>query len=195
MFALAMAFRVHIERCWQRLWSETLGQDIVEAALVFPILFTILIGIFWLGRAYNIYSTINQAARVGALAAASQTCGSCGNASPTPDVVALTYVKPVLDANNLDSTMVPSPTPANLCPCGTASCVGSPVACAPFIGAGVKPSVCVQQNVDMGSPTYDPPVCGTAVSFSYPLNIPIPFAPTSVQNIMIRAEMKARIEQ
>ena len=77
-----MAFRVHIERCWQRLWSETLGQDIVEAALVFPILFTILIGIFWLGRAYNIYSTINQAARVGALAAASQTCGSCGMPSP-----------------------------------------------------------------------------------------------------------------
>ncbi len=175
------------------LLTGSAGQEIAEAALVLPLLFTIMLGIFWLGRAYNVYSTINQAARAGALAAATASCGSCGNVALTPDLVALNFVKPVLDANSLDSTLVPSPTPANLCPCGTATC-GTPVACAAFHGA-VKPSVCIQQNVDMGSPTYNPPVCGTAVSFSYPFNLPLPFAPSSLQMFMIRAEVKARVEQ
>ena len=39
------------------------GQEIAEAALVLPILFLILLAIFWFGRAFNIASTIERAAK------------------------------------------------------------------------------------------------------------------------------------
>ena len=41
------------------------GQEIAEAALVVPILFLILLAIFWFGRAFNIASTIERAAKHG----------------------------------------------------------------------------------------------------------------------------------
>ena len=52
------------------------GSEIAEAALVVPIFFMLMIGIYWFGRAFNVYSTINHAAREGARAATAQTCGT-----------------------------------------------------------------------------------------------------------------------
>ena len=46
------------------------GAEIAEAAMVLPLVFMLLLGIVWFGRAFNIYSTITQAAQQGAIAAA-----------------------------------------------------------------------------------------------------------------------------
>ena len=64
------------------------GAEIAETALVMPLVFLFLLGIFWFGRAYNVYSTITYAAREGALTAARANCAGCGNTLPTPAVVA-----------------------------------------------------------------------------------------------------------
>src|ERR1700722_3072841 len=66
--------------CWQTLAQETRGQEIAEAALVLPIVFMVLIGIFWFGQAFRIYGTLAQAARVGARAAADPACSTCVSA-------------------------------------------------------------------------------------------------------------------
>ena len=168
------------------------ASEIVEAALVLPLMFTLLLGIFWVGRAYNIYATIEHASREGARLAGSQSCASCGNTPLTGDQIATTYVAPILKASGLDPRLVTHPTP-NLCGCGSPSC-GSPVPCDPA-GAGATPSICVQYNVDLGVPNYSPQVCGTAVSMQYPFQLPVPFAPANVRNMIITAEIQSRFEQ
>ena len=55
---------------------STEASEIAEAAVVLPLVFMFLLGIVWFGRAFNIYSTIQQAAQQGALAAARPTCSS-----------------------------------------------------------------------------------------------------------------------
>src|SRR5262252_7925617 len=59
--------------------NQTDGAEIAEAALVLPIVFTFLVGIVWFGRAFQIYSTITQAAQQGAVLAARPTCAMCGD--------------------------------------------------------------------------------------------------------------------
>src|SRR5258707_13415365 len=61
-----------------RLAGETRGQEIAEAALVLPILFMLMLGIFWFGQAFSIYGTITHAAREGARAAVASVCATCG---------------------------------------------------------------------------------------------------------------------
>src|SRR5271167_4622862 len=60
--------------------ATTDGAEIAEAALVLPLVFMLLLGIVWFGRAFNIYSTIQQAAQQGAITAARATCATCGDA-------------------------------------------------------------------------------------------------------------------
>ncbi|MGA9977139.1 MAG: TadE family protein, partial [Candidatus Sulfotelmatobacter sp.] len=54
-------------------WLKTVcaadGSEIAEAALVLPLMFMMLIGIFWFGQAFSMYGTITHAARQGARAA------------------------------------------------------------------------------------------------------------------------------
>lgn len=71
----------------KRAWKETQAAEIVEMAFVIPVLLTLVIGIFWAGRAYNIYETITRAAREGARAAVTPTCSTCGDTFPTSTTV------------------------------------------------------------------------------------------------------------
>ena len=57
----------------KKIATGTTGSEIAEAALVLPIFFLIMLGIYWFGRAFNTYATINHAAREGA------TCGRCAD--------------------------------------------------------------------------------------------------------------------
>jgi hypothetical protein len=66
------------------------GQEIAEAAIVLPLLFMLLFGIYWFGRAFNIYGTINHAAREGARVGMTSTCASCGNTAAIPPGPGLT---------------------------------------------------------------------------------------------------------
>src|SRR5580692_9349692 len=68
-------------------WKQTQAAELVEFAFVLPLLLTLLIGIFWFARAYNVYETIVRAAREGARAAVTPTCSTCGDAFPTSTTV------------------------------------------------------------------------------------------------------------
>src|SRR5271167_625063 len=61
--------------------SGTIGSEIAEAALVIPIFFLLMLGIYWFGRAFNTYATINHAAREGARVGVAQTCATCASRS------------------------------------------------------------------------------------------------------------------
>lgn len=90
-------------RASRRLVRSEWGAELVEAALVFPLLLAFLIGTFWMGRAYNVYQTITLAAREGARQAVAPTCGGCGDAYPSSATVTTT-VKNALSPAHLDPT-------------------------------------------------------------------------------------------
>ena len=66
-------------RFWKQSARDTRGAEIAEAAIVLPLVFMLLLGIYWFGRAYNIYATITHAAREGARAATAPTSATFGN--------------------------------------------------------------------------------------------------------------------
>ncbi len=89
-----------------RLAGEERGVELFEAALVLPLLLTLLIGIFWMGRAYSVYETMTRAAREGARALVLTNCASCGNAAYAASSVQMNYVNPVLTSAAIDPTQV-----------------------------------------------------------------------------------------
>ena len=92
----------------RRAAAEERGAEIVEFAIVFPVLCTLLIGMIWMGRAYNLYETITRAAREGARALVLTNCASCTNpnTSFTAAAVRTNFVEPVLTSDFLDPTKV-----------------------------------------------------------------------------------------
>src|SRR5437899_3566432 len=89
--------------------ESTDGAEIAEAALVLPLVFMLLLGIVWFGRAFNIYSTITQAAQQGAITAARASCATCTNAFPTiAEVHNVIYA--VMRASSLDPAQITTNT-------------------------------------------------------------------------------------
>jgi hypothetical protein len=173
----------------KKIASGTTGSEIAEAALVLPIFFLLMLGIYWFGRAFNTYSTINHAAREGArvgtaLTSACPTCGS-PNTAPTADQVAA-QVKQALQASSLDSGQV-----SNLGGTRTGCGGGPAVSCAPISVAG-NPQVCVRFNVQLQPPASlgfgsGSPACGVSVEFQYPYQFFLPFTSLNMQKIMLNA--------
>jgi hypothetical protein len=173
----------------KKIASGTRGSEIAEAALVLPILFMLLLGIYWFGRAFNVYATINHAARQGARAATAQTCATCGgvpgcthNCSLNANLVA-DQVKLALLASALDPGQV-----TNLGATRTA-CGGGTVSCS--TPAAGEPQICVYYNVQLRS-TPPPagsgaPACGVSVEFQYPYQFFLPFTSLNMQKIMLNA--------
>jgi len=54
---------------WSNAARDTRGAEIAETAMVLPLVFMMLMAIFWFGQAFRIYGTITHAAREGARAA------------------------------------------------------------------------------------------------------------------------------
>jgi Flp pilus assembly protein TadG len=174
-------------RTLRRIFFESGGAEIAETAAVLPVLFTVLLAIFYFGRAYNIYGTINQAAMQGARAAVAPSCATCGNTAPNAAQIATTYVAPTLQASKLDPAQV-QPLVRTACACGSVGC-GTTVACDPA-GVGATPSICVQQNVVLNTTAGARQECGTSVAFQYPYNFNLPFNAFSVQ-MKAAAQMRA----
>src|SRR5437870_1326455 len=108
---------LNIKRIARKLES-TDGAEIAEAALVLPLVFMFLLGIIWFGRAFNIYSTITQAAERGAITAARPTCAvGCGSNFPS-DIAVDNSVFAVMQASSLDPSQIilPPDPPAQDCP-------------------------------------------------------------------------------
>jgi hypothetical protein len=173
----------------KRLVCGTSGQEIIEAAIVIPLLFMILFGIYWFGRAFNIYGTINHAAREGARVAISN-CASCGNTPATSAQIAAAVTQ-ALQASHLDpSKAVNSPvTPAAV------ACPGSGGGCSNISLNGGPGKVHFCQSVQLNAGSPDPPVCGVIVSFQYPYQFWFPFTSLNLQSISLKAHVQADGEE
>ena len=167
----------------KKIVSGTSGSEIAEAALVLPIFFLLMLGIYWFGRAFNVYSTINHAAREGARAAVAQSCATC--TSPGPNVslsrnLIAAQVAQSLQASSLDPGQVQNLGIARTpCP-GISSCQA----------ATTGPHIWVCYNVQL--PNTLPagsgaPACGVSVEFQYPYKFFLPFTSLNMQQIMLNA--------
>jgi Flp pilus assembly protein TadG len=102
-----IATRVH-SSLPRRLASEASGAELLEFALVLPVLVMLLLGAVWIGRAVSVYQALGRAAREGARVALATTCATCGNA--TNFGAASTAVSDALTAASLDTSIMVPPT-------------------------------------------------------------------------------------
>lgn len=173
-----------------RLATETTGAEIAEAAAVLPLMFMILLGIFWFGQAFSIYGAINRAANEGARAGSIAYCVTCtGTNSLTQyGTNAVAAVNTALTQSQLDPTQAKYPAP----PLSFLACpgIGSGTNC-----QGVSANVCVQIPVQISNPnTGASGACGISVSFQYPYQFWLPFSSLNNQLIYLNASAQVRME-
>jgi Flp pilus assembly protein TadG len=171
----------------RRLAVETGGSEIAEAAAVLPLMFMILLGIFWFGQAFNLYGAITRAAQEGARAGAAPYCSTCATVN-RPAQNAFNAVQAALVASKLDPNQIPtSSTPPfpNSCIVGN-----STTGC-----DAVSTKVCVQSPVQLTSTVGGAAgVCGIAVTFQYPFKFYLPFTSVNNQQILLTASARIRME-
>ncbi len=182
-----------MRRWLQEMAGDTSAAEIAEAALVLPLVFMLLLGIYWFGRAYNIYSTATQAAQVGAGVAAKPYCAICsgpswpGTSFPD-DATVITTVQNALQASKLDPTQV---TAYSLSPAPTA-CVAATPAGVCKLDAASNITVC--RNVQLNPGGAGPQECGTIVSFHYPYQFYFPFTSLNFQLVNLPAAAENSME-
>ncbi len=154
------------------------GTEILEFAFVFTLLAALALAIMAFARAYNVYQTINRAAREGARVAALPSSVYDGNTfidgSTTytaPDSPIFTdYVAPALQAANLGTSACASSTSIN--------CIAN-------------------YNEQIGwldpSGTTDNQ-CGVSISFTYPYQLSIPFIGAGIGTLNLKADVQMRRE-
>ena len=185
-------FRQRFRPRWGLLKHDR-GSEVAEAAVILPVLFLLLFSIYWFGRGFNVYGTINHAAREGARTAAVPACASCGppcnTSTPVCDAPVVTAVNNALTAAHLDPTLavpfVPNPAPT---PCPGALPAGS---CSTASGGGF--TICRNMALDRAVPPASP-ACGVVVSFQYPYQLAVPFSSLG-QQILLKAQVQMRDEQ
>jgi len=171
--------------------KSTEASEIAEAAMVLPLVFMLVLGIIWFGRAFNVYSTIQQAAQQGAIAAARDSCATCGSAplSQLPAAGTVdTAVSNVLQADNLSLSQIQTwkantPTP------GLVSC---PLPAPPFSCNLSANKIWVCSSVLLNSAT-QPAQCGAVVSFKYPFSFNL-LSLTSLGSVTMSAQAQSRME-
>lgn len=173
---------------------ETSASEIAEAALILPMLFMLLLSIYWFGRAFTIYGVIHHATREAVRVAATPSCANCpapqlqatscpwqGTALPCDDIV-VEVVAQALTAAHLDPTqsqaLMPSPIPPacpGIVPDGL---------CAP----DATNRVVICRNVVLNQANPSTPVCGVIVSLQYPYQFALPFTSLGNQNLLLKAQ-------
>ena len=163
--------------------KDTHGAEIAEAAAVLPLMFMILLGIFWFGQAFSIYGAITRAAQEGARAGAAPSCTTCA-AGDTSATNATNAVNAALSASNLNPALMQTPSKP-----GFIFCPGIPATQCPSTGAP-----CVQLPVQKLTSSPGGGDCGISVYFQYPFKFWLPFTAISNQNILLTASAWVRME-
>ncbi len=145
------------------------GAELVEMAVILPILLTMLIGVFWAARAYNIYETITRAAREGARVAVAPSCSVCGSAAPSVSSVENAVLNS-LTASSMDTTKITFP-----------SCSGN-----------LSTTICYQRDIALN--TSSPNEFGVSVGLTYPFQFMLPFTTVNVSTIHITTTVEMREE-
>ena len=167
----------------------TEAAEIAEAALVMPVVFIFLLGIIWFGRAFNIYSTITQAAQQGALVAVRPVCASCAattglNSEFQPDQGVFNAVTAVMQASSLDTTQIIAPTASPGC-----SMYSSIQIC-----REVVVSLPSNSPLQFCTPPTQSEVCGATVTFQYPFQFYLPFTSLNLSRVVMNAQAQSRME-
>jgi len=141
------------------------GAELVEMAFVLPILLTLLVGVFWAARAYNIYETITRAAREGARVAVAPACSACGGAVPAVGTVESAVLNS-LTASSMDATKVIIP-----------NCAGN-----------LSSKICYARDIQLNAGP--PQELGAVVSLTYPFTFSVPFVTLPAMNITTVVRMR-----
>jgi TadE-like protein len=196
-------------KIWVSLTRSTSASEIAEFAMIVPLFFMILLGIFWFGQAFRIYGAITHAARQGARAAVAPACATCSG-SNDPSVNALNAIQSALLAAHLDPTQLQQPTVLPpVCSCSQGSgtdCTGISPSPSPVPCDSGESKICVQgvsrnannpneTNVELSSPgTGGAGECGLSVSFQYPYKFPLPLSSIGNKTIYLQAQAQMRAE-
>ena len=185
-------------RALRRVWAESQGQELAEAAFVLPLLLAIIFAIFWFGLAFNTYESMTRAAREGARIALAPTCATCavpgcswqssGGANthfPCADPTIYNAV-----ATNLSSAGIAAGNIIDYAPAVTL-CTGLPPA-APAPGCTTVNHVRVCRGVRLGNSASTPQECGTVVSFGYPFRFS--FSLASLPAVTLKTQVQMREE-
>ena len=172
----------------RRFVTEDRGTEIVEAAAVLPMMFLMLLGIFWFGQAFSIYGAITRAAEDGARAGAAPYCTTCNPGTSSYAANAATAVKNDLLGSKLDPTLAQYPTS----PPSLLSCLdGTAVAC----NSSASTNFCVQSPIQLAQKAQGATgLCGVSVSMRYPYRFWLPFTSINKQTIWITASARVRME-
>jgi Flp pilus assembly protein TadG len=172
----------------ERLAFETRGAEIAEAAAVLPLMFMILLGIFWFGQAFSIYGAITRAAQEGARAGSySSSCATCGSDVLTQRKAnAVGAVQTALLASKLDPTLAQPPTS----PPSFTTCLGGTPSC----DAAASGKFCVQAPVHLATDAGSTDICGISVSLQYPFQFWMPFTSLNKQRIWISSSALVKLE-
>ncbi len=161
------------------------GAEIAEFALVLPLLFLVLLAIFWFGLAFNVAATAERAAKQAAQTAAKPTCVSCTNDFPNNTAI-VDSLNSTLEAGHLDPRNKEAYSPAFACTatpppdCSTAEnveiCNNAPLTCG-SAKCQSPPTTCGEN-----------PTRGVRVSFSYNFKSPVPLGSWSQLTIPASAQ-------
>lgn len=175
---------------FRRLVQETRGTEIAEAAAVLPLMFMILLGIFWFGQAFTIYGAITRAAQEGARAGSLPYCTTCSTATTLAqsESNAAAAVQAAMVASRLDPNQARYPVPP---PALTDCFDGTAKQCS----SGGNSNLCIQAPVLLTDPaTSATGLCGMSVSFQYPFQFWLPFTSLNKQRVWILASARVRME-
>ena len=143
------------------------GAEHVEFAFVATLLLTVMLGIFWFARAYNVHQTMTRAAREGARMAVLPSSFAEGNsfldapdATKSESVVFANHIAPVLRSANLDPELV----------------------------SGYSEQV---RWLDPGDTNEQ---CGVVITFAYPFTFQIPFTTLNLATIPLSTQVRMRRE-
>ncbi len=171
---------------FRRLSGDAASQ-IAEAALVLPLAFMILLGIYWFGRAFNIYATINHAAREAARVGVAQYCATCGN-SNVPPATGTALIAQILQASSVDPSQIQLYTPT------FTSCTGYHFNTSTSPAPNVTFRNFVQVTATAPNLNGGPQACGVEVSFQYPYQFWLPFTSLNMTQITLKADVRMKGE-
>lgn len=172
----------------KRLAEDTRGSEIAEAAAVLPLMFMVLLGIFWFGQAFAIYGAITRAAQEGARAGSyAPLCSTCGVDTLTQRKTnAISATQTSLTSSKLDPSLVQLPSTP---PVFTA-CLGGTPSC----DAAASGQFCIQAPVRLATDAGSSGACGMSLSFQYPFQFWLPFTSLNKQKIWINSSALVKLE-